>query len=234
MQRYSVFYRTVQYALFGSIHNSIERYFRYVTLAKKISKHYAAAHAVWSPWEKWLRAAHCSGQSRLSADWLLGDYSGTFWLALRRHDQRLALILRSAAATMASERDADYDADGKRNVNKQTTVCKHCFASVGYATGNTTNMFSHLRRHHPSVSIGRAWSMSASRCVVYILFILGQALFSSVQVVLSPLVQLFWMLLHFTLLLTFYIFHNGSRKYCFWGFWVILLSYFWMLHFTLL
>ncbi|XP_053177226.1 E3 SUMO-protein ligase ZBED1-like [Scomber japonicus] len=56
----------------------------------------------------------------------------------------------------------DYDADGKRIVNKQSTVCKHCYASVGYATGNTTNMFSHLRRHHPSVSIGRARSTSAT------------------------------------------------------------------------
>ncbi|XP_078018496.1 E3 SUMO-protein ligase ZBED1-like [Epinephelus lanceolatus] len=97
----------------------------------------------------------------------------------------MALSL-SSAETMASERDSekikfeeapslyrsavwdhfgfsvDYDENGKRTVNKQTTVCKHCFASIGYVAGNTTNMFSHLRRHHPSLSLGAARSRSVS------------------------------------------------------------------------
>uniref|UniRef100_UPI00358E30FE E3 SUMO-protein ligase ZBED1-like n=1 Tax=Myxine glutinosa TaxID=7769 RepID=UPI00358E30FE len=36
-----------------------------------------------------------------------------------------------------------------RKINKSRTVCKHCSISVSYPGGNTTNMISHLKRHHP-------------------------------------------------------------------------------------
>lgn len=43
-----------------------------------------------------------------------------------------------------------YDPDGKRVVDKTTTVCRMCHAMVNYIGGNTTNMNAHPRRHHPS------------------------------------------------------------------------------------
>ena len=46
-----------------------------------------------------------------------------------------------------------YDNDGKKVVDKTATVCKHCATRVAYASGNTSNMMNHLRRHHPSVSV---------------------------------------------------------------------------------
>ena len=41
-----------------------------------------------------------------------------------------------------------YENDVKK-VNKECTVCKLCYAKMRY-TGNTTNMSTHVRRHHPS------------------------------------------------------------------------------------
>lgn len=46
-----------------------------------------------------------------------------------------------------------YDDDGKKTVNKQSTVFKHCYATVGYSSGNTSNRMCHLRHHHPAVSL---------------------------------------------------------------------------------
>uniref|UniRef100_A0A0E9X8M8 BED-type domain-containing protein n=1 Tax=Anguilla anguilla TaxID=7936 RepID=A0A0E9X8M8_ANGAN len=45
-----------------------------------------------------------------------------------------------------------YDDEGKKTVNKQSTVCKLCFSTVGYSSGNTSNMMSHLCHHHLAVS----------------------------------------------------------------------------------
>ena len=33
-----------------------------------------------------------------------------------------------------------YDDEGKKTINNQSTVCKHCFATVGYSNGNTSNL----------------------------------------------------------------------------------------------
>lgn len=44
-----------------------------------------------------------------------------------------------------------YDPDGKRVVDKNTTVCRKCNMMLNYVGGNTTNMTTHLRRHHPGV-----------------------------------------------------------------------------------
>ena len=41
-------------------------------------------------------------------------------------------------------------------MDKTATVCKHCATRVAYASGNTSNMMNHLRRHHPSVSVDSA------------------------------------------------------------------------------
>ena len=49
-----------------------------------------------------------------------------------------------------------YDDGGKKVVDKSATVCKHCSTRVVYANSNTTNMSAHLRRHHPSETIGSA------------------------------------------------------------------------------
>ena len=38
-----------------------------------------------------------------------------------------------------------YDDEGKKTVIKQSRVCMHCFATVGY-------LMSHLRRHHSALS----------------------------------------------------------------------------------
>lgn len=45
-----------------------------------------------------------------------------------------------------------YDPDGKRLVDKNTTVCRKCNTMLNYVGGNTTNMNTHLRRHHPGVT----------------------------------------------------------------------------------
>ena len=35
-----------------------------------------------------------------------------------------------------------YNDEGTKTVNKQSTVCHHCFATVGYSSGNTSDMVS--------------------------------------------------------------------------------------------
>ena len=56
-----------------------------------------------------------------------------------------------------------YDDGGKKVVDKTVTVCKHCRTRVVYANANTSNMLAHLRRHHPSVSLGSARRDSGRR-----------------------------------------------------------------------
>lgn len=46
-----------------------------------------------------------------------------------------------------------YNSDGDRVVNKTKTVCRRCSATVNYVSGNTSNMLSHVRRHHPDMPI---------------------------------------------------------------------------------
>ncbi|XP_039625496.1 E3 SUMO-protein ligase ZBED1-like [Polypterus senegalus] len=44
--------------------------------------------------------------------------------------------------------------DGQRQVDKSKVVCRHCSTTeIGYAAGNTSNMLTHLKRHHPSVNV---------------------------------------------------------------------------------
>ena len=38
-----------------------------------------------------------------------------------------------------------------KSVNKTKTVCKVCQSDISYATGTTTNMFTHLQRKHPLI-----------------------------------------------------------------------------------
>ena len=46
-----------------------------------------------------------------------------------------------------------YSNDGKRVVDRTKTVCRRCSTEVGYVAGNTSNMLTHMRRHHPDVSV---------------------------------------------------------------------------------
>ena len=46
-----------------------------------------------------------------------------------------------------------HSSDGKRVVDRTKAVCRRCFAEVGYVTGNTSNMLTHRRPHHPDVSV---------------------------------------------------------------------------------
>ena len=43
----------------------------------------------------------------------------------------------------------ECDDQGKKTVDKQRTVCKHCFSSFVYSSGSTSNMAGHLRSSHP-------------------------------------------------------------------------------------
>ena len=47
----------------------------------------------------------------------------------------------------------NYDDEGKRSVDKTATVCRHCGTRKPYDSGNTSSMFTHLKRHHPGVSL---------------------------------------------------------------------------------
>ena len=42
---------------------------------------------------------------------------------------------------------------GVKTPVKGTTTCKHCYADVSYKTGNTSNMATHMKRHHPDVDV---------------------------------------------------------------------------------
>ncbi|XP_073491217.1 E3 SUMO-protein ligase ZBED1-like [Aquarana catesbeiana] len=46
-----------------------------------------------------------------------------------------------------------YDDEGKRLVDKTVTACRHCGTRKPYDTGNTSSMATHLKRHHPGVSL---------------------------------------------------------------------------------
>ena len=35
-------------------------------------------------------------------------------------------------------------------------TCKHCFVDVSYKSWNTSNMATHLKRHHPSIALNTA------------------------------------------------------------------------------
>lgn len=43
--------------------------------------------------------------------------------------------------------------EGKRLVDKTVTVCRHCGTRKPYNSGNTSAMATHLKRHHPGVSL---------------------------------------------------------------------------------
>lgn len=42
---------------------------------------------------------------------------------------------------------------GQRVVDKTKAVCRHCSSEIGYVSGNTSNLLTHLKRHHPHVNI---------------------------------------------------------------------------------
>ena len=46
-----------------------------------------------------------------------------------------------------------YKDDGQRQVDQTKAVCRHCSTKIGYAAGNTSNLHTHLKRHHLNVNI---------------------------------------------------------------------------------
>ena len=46
-----------------------------------------------------------------------------------------------------------YNDEGKRLVDKTVTVCRHCGTRKPYDSGKTSSMATHLKRHHPGVSL---------------------------------------------------------------------------------
>ncbi|XP_060768023.1 E3 SUMO-protein ligase ZBED1-like [Neoarius graeffei] len=46
-----------------------------------------------------------------------------------------------------------YNSNGERVVDKTKTVCHRCSTSVHYVSGNTSNMLTHIQRHHPDIPI---------------------------------------------------------------------------------
>ena len=44
--------------------------------------------------------------------------------------------------------------DGSTQVDRNTTVCRGCATPIKY-TGSTTNMATHIRRHHPNYELSR-------------------------------------------------------------------------------
>ena len=174
------------------MHNGKQRYFRYISHHKTFSKLRAATHAVWSPQEQRHECSTLFRLSAMRCSCQLQSQSEHPWIseepisALHANVEHWGALTGSWKTRGLSERDSekikfeeapssyrsavwdyfgfsiDYDENGKSTVTKQTTVCKHYFASIGYVAGNTTNMFSHLHHHHPSLSLGAAWSRSVS------------------------------------------------------------------------
>ena len=48
----------------------------------------------------------------------------------------------------------NYNGDCQQVVDKISTICRLCSLPIDYSSGNTSNMTTHLRRHHPKVPIG--------------------------------------------------------------------------------
>ena len=46
--------------------------------------------------------------------------------------------------------------EGVRKVNKEVTICRYCFSCIKYGSANTSNMATHLKRHHPHVLATKA------------------------------------------------------------------------------
>lgn len=46
-----------------------------------------------------------------------------------------------------------YNGDGERVVDKTRTVCRRCSTGVNYSSGNTSNMLTHIKRHHPDIPV---------------------------------------------------------------------------------
>lgn len=43
--------------------------------------------------------------------------------------------------------------NGKKIPVSSDTTCKHCFAGVSYNSGNTSNMTTHVKMHHPCIDL---------------------------------------------------------------------------------
>ena len=52
--------------------------------------------------------------------------------------------------------------EGERNVDKTHTVCKHCDTKIKYS-GSTSNMSTHLRRHHPALPVSATRGAAAKQ-----------------------------------------------------------------------
>nr|XP_057921458.1 zinc finger BED domain-containing protein 4 [Doryrhamphus excisus] len=80
--------------------------------------------------------------------WLSGNMAGNAFKELEKpHPSLKSAVWEHFAFAV------EY-VNGQRQVDKSKAVCRHCFAEIGYALGSTTNLFSHLRRHHGYVNIG--------------------------------------------------------------------------------
>lgn len=47
----------------------------------------------------------------------------------------------------------EYNSDGAQVVDRAKTVCRRCFTSVRYVAGNTSDMLTHVRRHHTDMPV---------------------------------------------------------------------------------
>jgi len=54
------------------------------------------------------------------------------------------------------------DHGGKKVRVPDITICRHCSSDVSYKTGNTTNMISHMKRHHSEI-FGEESAQACSR-----------------------------------------------------------------------
>ena len=72
---------------------------------------------------------------------------------LNKIDENNMQMLISAPASLSSIVWDHF----KFTKDKQFTVCNYCLAQMPHR-GNTTNMFSHLTRHHPNVNLEKEGS----------------------------------------------------------------------------
>ena len=47
----------------------------------------------------------------------------------------------------------EYNSDGTRVEDRTKTVCRRCFIEVRYVAGSTSDMLTHIRQHHPNISV---------------------------------------------------------------------------------
>lgn len=163
MQLHMVCYQTVPYAPYGSIPTHEPRYdipviFQDLLLCCGLHTHCA-----------FISTEHLRSRSKFS--WTLSaPYPNTSWRRERKLKNKYSLssnmTMVSTSKTESSKsqeaplsfkstvwEDFGFSDECKKTVktNKQSTN-EHCFVIVGYSSGNTSNMASHLCSHHPAIA----------------------------------------------------------------------------------